>query len=70
MQLFIHLLLCIIKMPSFIKNIDLPACVNCIHFIEDPYTSYDAKCKKMGIKNFSLLIFDPLRYKDRSHSII
>ena len=57
MSLFIHLLLCMTKMPSLIKNMNLPVCVNCIHYFEDkvPYfedmVTYNAKCKKFGVKD-------------------
>jgi len=46
---------------KFIRNIDLPVCVNCVHFIEHtnnyPYDSYPSdkdygRCKKFGEIDF------------------
>jgi len=55
----LYLLLCISKTPFFIKNANLPSCVNCIHFIEDktnyPYDQLAdnkyGKCKLFGYKD-------------------
>jgi hypothetical protein len=47
----------LLAVPLFIKNNDLPCCVNCIHFIEnknnyDPVSDYKfGKCKLFGVKN-------------------
>lgn len=52
----LHLLFTLIKSPysSFIKNNDLPVCINCIHFIEYK-NSFDndsfGRCKIFGRKN-------------------
>jgi len=49
----------LLALPLFIKNNDLPCCVNCIHFIEhknnypyDPIPDNNlGKCKLFGTKN-------------------
>jgi hypothetical protein len=50
----------LLALPLFIKNNDLPCCVNCIHFIESennypydpiPDNNNFGKCKLFGIKN-------------------
>lgn len=51
----------IIKEKSFIKNIEVPICINCVHFIKfKTKNTYDvngslnlhlSQCKKFGIKN-------------------
>lgn len=55
---FYPILLALCKLPRFIKNKELPACVDCIHYIDyelqDPYDRYDnrySKCKNFGEKN-------------------
>ena len=44
--------------PQFIKYLNLPSCVNCLHFLEykksEPYDTYYCelgRCSKFGIKN-------------------
>ena len=55
-----HKMLCIMKQTVFIKNMDLPLCINCINFIEDKMTdpygplqndNENGKCKLYGEKN-------------------
>ena len=52
--------LCINKASFFIKNSDLPSCVNCVHFINNPiHKPYSllpidtscGKCKMFGFKD-------------------
>ena len=51
-------MLCIMKQTVFIKNMDLPLCINCINFNEDamtdlygPLDNENGKCKLYGEKN-------------------
>ena len=54
----------LLAVPLFIKNNDLPCCVNCIHFIESknnyPYDTIpdnnSGKCKLFGVKNVKNII--------------
>lgn len=52
---FIHFLLCITKNPITIKNINLPVCANCRHFIGYKYNPNEnlemGKCRLFGKKN-------------------
>jgi hypothetical protein len=48
--------LCAKRFTDFIKNNELPSCVNCVHFIEQPHgyqndRSEFGKCKLFGEKN-------------------
>ena len=38
------------KIPNFIKNLDVPSCVDCVHFIDDSNSKLYAKCKLFGSK--------------------
>jgi hypothetical protein len=49
-----------IKPKLLIKNIDMPSCRNCIHFIQDNYNIDSlSKCNKFGEKN---IISNQIRY--------
>lgn len=49
-----------IKPSQCIKNIDIPSCKNCIHFIQDNYNIDSlSKCNKFGEKN---IITNEIRY--------
>lgn len=37
------------KVPNFIRNIDLPSCVDCVHFIDNG--NMHGKCKLFGSKD-------------------
>jgi hypothetical protein len=48
-----YILNLLLAVPLFIKNNDLPCCVNCIHFTENKnnYVNSLGKCKLFGVKN-------------------
>jgi hypothetical protein len=57
------ILLAILQSDKIIKNMDLPACRNCIYYkpsITNDYTSTLNKCEKFGEKD---IISDKIRYK-------
>jgi len=57
------ILMTILQSDKIIKNMDLPACRNCIYYkpsITNDYTSPLNKCEKFGEKN---IITDKITYK-------
>jgi len=54
MQILLLWFMMVNKNPNFIKNMDVPSCVDCVHFIKyetrEPYNSEFGKCKLFGRK--------------------
>ena len=57
---FIEILLFLCKIPLSIKNINLPACVNCVNFLEQVPDNNFGSCKLFGEKN---IVTGVIKYK-------
>lgn len=71
MRVFSVLLSALCTRPPFIKDLNLPSCINCVHFLEyqksEPYNyaySELGKCSKFGTKN---MISGEIKYDFASH---